>query len=118
MSIQLKRFLITGVLVVGIDLGFYLILLNFIDISAAKAMSFILGTAVAFIINKYWTFEKQGMKVVELFKFLLLYLSSLAINVFSNIFFLSVSDIEISFIIATTISATINFLGQKYWVFR
>ena len=118
MNKHFKRFFLTGLLVVGIDLGIYIILLELIDINIAKALSFVTATLISFFINKYWTFEKQGLRVAELLKFLFLYVSTLFINVFSNNFLLDITNIIIAFIIVSAISASINFLGQKYWVFR
>ena len=56
---ELKRFLVAGISAVGTDLVTYYILLNFLSNDVAKTISFLLGTVVAFVINKYWTFEKH-----------------------------------------------------------
>jgi len=56
---ELKRFLVAGISAVGTDLVTYYILLNYFNTDFSKGISFLLGTIVAFIINKYWTFEKK-----------------------------------------------------------
>ena len=53
---ELKRFLLAGLSAVATDLATYYILLNFIPHDLAKTISFLLGTILAFIINKYCTF--------------------------------------------------------------
>ena len=116
---ELIRFLIAGFSAVGVDLISYNVLLNFIDYNIAKGFSFFLGTAIAFFINKYWTFEKDEKSYREILKFALLYSATLTINIITNHYVLIASDfVFLAFLIATGISAVINFLGQKFWVFK
>ena len=116
---QIRRFLIAGLSAVFTDLTSYYVMLNFFNNDIAKTFSFLLGSLVAFFINKYWTFEKFTKSFMELIKFGVLYASSLAANVISNSILLDISEIIfLSFIIATGVSTIINFLGQKFWVFR
>ena len=70
---ELKRFLVAGLSAVGTDLVMYYILLNFMPHDISKAVSFLLGTVVAFVINKYWTFEKHEKSYKEILKFGILY---------------------------------------------
>lgn len=116
---ELKRFLVAGLSAVGTDLGFYYLLLNFLDSSIAKGISFLTGTIVAFIINKYWTFEKKEKSYIEIIRFAILYSITLGVNVLTNKLVLDNSGIVIlSFIIATGVSTVLNFIGQKFWVFK
>lgn len=118
---ELKRFLVAGLSAVGTDLATYYILLNFfnIDVDIAKAISFLLGTVVAFIINKYWTFEKHEKSYGEIVRFVFLYSVTLGANVLTNKIILDISNVVIiAFLIATGISTVLNFIGQKWWVFR
>jgi putative flippase GtrA len=116
---EISRFLIAGVSAVGTDLISYYIMINILNNDIAKTFSFLMGSMVAFIINKYWTFERYEKSYVETIKFVALYGSSLAVNVFTNRLFLNLTEIIfLSFIIATTASTLLNFLGQKFWVFR
>ncbi len=116
---ELKRFIVAGVSAVGTDLTTYYLLLNFFSTDVAKAISFLLGTVVAFIINKYWTFEKHERSYGEIIKFGLLYSTTLAANVFTNKVILDIFNITlIAFIIATGVSTVLNFIGQKWWVFK
>lgn len=116
---ELKRFLVAGFSAVGTDLITYYLLLNILDHDIAKAISFLLGTIVAFIINKYWTFEKHEKSYKEIFQFGLLYTATLGANVFTNKIVLEyTSIILLAFLIATAVSTVLNFLGQKFWVFK
>ena len=85
----------------------------------AKAISFLLGTVVAFVINKYWTFEKHEKSYKEMLQFGILYSTTLGANVLTNKIVLSKTEIVfLAFIIATGVSTVLNFIGQKWWVFR
>ena len=116
---ELKRFLVAGISAVSTDLATYYILLNFFNTDIAKAISFLLGTIVAFIINKYWTFEKHEKSYKEIAKFGLLYSVTLGANVMTNKIVLDIFSITIlAFLIATGVSTVLNFIGQKWWVFK
>ena len=116
---ELKRFLVAGISAVGTDLITYYLLLNLFSTDVAKGISFLLGTVVAFIINKYWTFEKHEKSYVEIVKFGLLYSLTLGANVMTNKIVLDMFHITlVAFLIATGVSTVLNFIGQKWWVFR
>lgn len=116
---ELKRFLIAGFSAVGTDLVTYYFLLNFLSHDVAKALSFFLGTIVAFIINKYWTFEKYDKSYREIVQFTILYSLTLGANVITNKFVLiQIDSILFAFLVATGVSTVLNFLGQKFWVFK
>lgn len=117
---ELPRFLVAGFSAVGTDLLVYWLLLHFMGHTPAKAISFISGTFVAFIINKYWTFEKKEHSYIEILKFIMLYLITLAINVGVNQLSLIILPgyVAFAFLAATGTSTVLNFIGQKWWVFK
>jgi putative flippase GtrA len=116
---ELKRFLVAGLSAVGTDLFIYYILLNFLATGTSKAISFLLGTIVAFIINKYWTFEKHEKSFKEVIQFGILYSFTLGANVMTNKIVLhNTKTVLLAFLVATGISTVINFIGQKFWVFK
>ncbi|MCT7433180.1 GtrA family protein [Aliarcobacter cryaerophilus] len=116
---ELKRFLIAGFSAVATDLVTYYILLNFLSHDVAKAISFLLGTILAFIVNKYWTFEKHDKSYIEIVQFAILYTITLGANVVTNKLVLEQMDsILFAFLFATGVSTVLNFLGQKFWVFK
>tara|TARA_Y100000748_G_scaffold303112_1_gene307311 strand:+ start:2153 stop:2557 length:405 start_codon:yes stop_codon:yes gene_type:complete len=121
---QIIRFLIVGVTTVLIDYIFYFFL-YFIGFSTSisKGISFIIGAIFAYVANKYFTFNQAKFSNLGIFQFCVLYFISLTINVYLNEFLLHamsnlIFKFELSFIIATITSASINFIGMKYIVFK
>ena len=120
---QIRRFLVVGSLTVLVDLVSYRLCLETgLPVPLAKTIGFLSGTIFAYFFNRFWTFQSQSSHVA-LFKFLLLYLSTLLTNVGVNqIVFEAVPLGErgqlFAILVATSVSATLNFLGMKYIVFR
>ncbi len=134
---QLIKFIVIGVLAVMVDLACYYILLNLLPEKVfsfignevfAKTISFLCGLSVTYFFNKKWTWKQSGSSKRRFAKFVTLYGFSLVLNVGMNSAFLYIlksnavfSDLPykyfIAFIGATGISASMNFLGQKFWVF-
>lgn len=116
---ELLRFLVAGFSAVFMDLCTYYLFLNILEHNSAKAVSFVLGTIVAFIINKYWTFEKKEKSYLEILRFIILYTTTLGANVLVNKYVLNItSEVLIAFLAATATSTILNFIGQKFWVFK
>ena len=116
---ELKRFLVAGISAVGTDLVTYYILLNYLNTDISKGISFLLGTIVAFVVNKYWTFEKKEKSYKEVVQFSILYATTLGANIVTNKFIIDIYNITLlAFLIATGVSTVMNFIGQKWWVFR
>ena len=116
---ELLRFLIAGFSAVGTDMVTYYLLLKILDPDLSKGISFLLGTIVAFFINKYWTFERTEKSMGEVIKFGVLYGLTFWANVLTNKLILDQTQIVIvAFIIATGVSTVLNFVGQKWWVFK
>ncbi|MDZ4833644.1 MAG: GtrA family protein [Candidatus Melainabacteria bacterium] len=125
---EMQRFLLSGGSAVACDTLVYALLFNFMPPSMAKAISFIAGTVLAFFLNKFWTFKKPKRSHAEVVKFICLYASTLGANIFVNRFVLDhaasmVAAIEpvsaqFAFLSATGTSTVLNYLGQKFWVFK
>lgn len=116
---EVLKFLVGGGSAVVVDASVYVALKAYIDIAAAKSISYILGAVVGFIINKRWTFQSKKFKISEVFKYIILYVCSALANAGVNQIILSViPSTVLAFICATGISTIINFLGQKFIVFR
>jgi putative flippase GtrA len=116
---ELKRFLVAGLSAVGTDLGMYYILLNFFSTGVSKAISFLLGTIISFIINKYWTFGMNEKSVKEIVKFGILYSCTLGVNVITNKTIIDNTGlVSLAFLVATGVSTVLNFIGQKFLVFN
>lgn len=117
---ELFRFLIGGGSAVITDCAVYYLLLWFgIGTAESKLCGFVTGSLVGFIINRSWTFKSHGAVPVQLVKYALLYICSAFFNTITNeITIKYTSVIWIAFLVATGVSTVINYLGQKYFVFR
>lgn len=117
---ELTRFLITGCSATAVDFAIYYFLKNTISPSISKAVSFMCGTAVTFVLSKYWTFEVKERSVKEVIRFAFLYSSTLALNVFMNKLVLLIFPewYFFAFLCSTGTSTIVNFIGQKWWVFK
>lgn len=121
------RFLIVGTMTVIIDFSVYQSLrcCELLDINMAKLSGFIAGTIFSYIANKSWTFRKNFnddvAKSVPLF--FILYACTMWVNVSVNAFVLQKIiyvpfSVWLAFLIATIVSALINFFGMKHFVFK
>jgi putative flippase GtrA len=125
---ELVRYLIAGFGAVGADLMTYWLLLPAINPSPAKAFSFVAGTIVAYALQKFWTFQQKEHSWGEITKFISLYSSSLLINVAVNRVSIYLVEAYIpqlqplryqfSWLLATGTSTVLNYVGQKFWVFK
>ena len=118
------RFLFVGSSTVIIDFIIYSILyLIGFNSKISKSLGFISGTIYAYYMNKNITFKsnKRGAKIF--FSFVTLYIFSLILNVYINETLLSLNYFAnytyfLSFIIATIISATVNYCVMNLIIFK
>lgn len=117
---ELIRFLFGGGSAVVVDYIVYqLLMLAGLSQDISKAVSFICGAAVGFVINKLWTFESAAFSKGEIIRYILLYACTSFINSAVNHAVLMLFPAELfGFLCATGVSTILNFLGQKYFVFR
>ena len=93
------------------------------DTSLSKGVSFSVGTVFAYFANRNYTFQSSMDGFFRFTVFTLLYLSTLVVNVVSNEIVLNLTiqingSLMIAFLIATSLSAALNFIGMKYIVFN
>jgi putative flippase GtrA len=131
MKRELTIFLIVGFLTVLIDFLIYRDLmyfnpLGFNSVNIAKGIGFIGGTIFAYFANRFWTFRRQTTSSGSITRFILVYILGLSANITINylsIFSLSDAPITpeyillIAFFLAAGFSATLNFIGMKFFVF-
>lgn len=128
---ELSIFLIVGLLTVAID---FLIYRGFIyvepfglaNINLAKGSSFISGAIFAYFANRFWTFKEQTTSAGNVYRFVLVYIFGLIANIGVNHLCLARftrleipldASLFIAFIVATGVSAALNFIGMKFFVF-
>ena len=135
---QLTKFIIIGVLAVITDLACYTAFLQIIteDVfgmvsneAVSKTLSFLCGLSVTYSLNKRWTWRRKDRDHRRLVKFMLTYGVSLVLNVSINSLLLYIlHDQElfaavpkkylVAFIGATGFCSAVNFIGQKFWIFK
>lgn len=122
---ELGIFLIVGSLTVVVDFLTYQALLEWagLDAGLAKAFGFLAGTVFAYVANRYWTFGRKHHRSGSFWRFGLVYAITLAVNVLINSVVLqkmtgAFAAVQIAFLLATGVSAILNFIGMKLFVFR
>ena len=117
---EIFRFLVVGFSSVAIDAAVYTYILTWADIDVSKAFGFIDGSIFGYLLNRAWTFESKAPILASGVSFSALYSLTFLANVSLNHFAihqLSMPPI-LAFLIATSASTILNFLGMKFWVFR
>ena len=118
---EILRFLFVGVIAVLIDGVAYALMVRFygIEPEISKRISFILGALWVFFANKYFTFKSIGPARKEMVLFALLYFTSFYINGLIHDLAWSLSSVDwFSFLTATFASTIVNYIGQKFIVFK
>ena len=122
---ELAIFLVVGATTVLVDFVSYRGLIRFggMDVGIAKAAGFLIGTLFAYYANRYWTFGHKSHAQGAALRFVVLYTSTLGANVIINSLVLKLignefAAIQLAFLISTVVSASINFIGMKAFVFR
>ena len=117
-------FLVVGSLTVVVDYIVYQVALwSGMATSPAKGIGFVAGTIFAYFTNRVWTFGHRRAVVGSVYRFIVLYAMTLAANVAINAYVLTVFEphpwaVHIAFFLATGVSAMLNFLGMKFFVFH
>jgi putative flippase GtrA len=141
-SKQLTKFIISGLIAVVVDFVVYFAISQYLPINVSKGISFCSGMLVTYNLNKYWTWRQKDKDNKRLLLFTALYMVAMFINILTNEYALnmipnsefiasirdsagSLNDLItvkidkiLAFVVATGLSATFTFLGQKYWLFR
>jgi putative flippase GtrA len=121
---QLSRFVAVGALSALVDFGAYHALLSLGTwVHAAKAVSFILGTTTAYLLNRRFTFNASEGGRARFAGFVLLYGTTFAINVGVNALMLVVLPdiplrVSLAWVIAQATATAINFVMLRTVVFR
>jgi putative flippase GtrA len=122
---QLSRFVAVGVLSALVDFGAYQALLALGTwVHAAKAVSFILGTTTAYLLNRRFTFTGDTGGRNRFAAFVALYATTFAINVGMNALALALlppttpARFTVAWVIAQGTATAINFVMLRTVVFR
>jgi putative flippase GtrA len=122
---EISIFLTVGALTVLTDYLIYQFLVwsQWLTMDFAKGISFIVGTIFAYFANRFWTFGHKRHVPGSIWRFSLLYATTLLTNVVVNAVVVNTLValswvVEFAFIMSTVISASMNFVGLKYFVFK
>lgn len=125
MKSAFARYVIVGVVSVGVDYGLLLLGYHVVGVSlvAATTTGFIVGMFVNFLLNKLWAFGDTERNVKRSTWQFLLYGTLTAFNlVFTNLFVVYLREInigpEISKLICTAIITLWNFVLYKKVIFK
>lgn len=120
---QLARFITVGAFCALIDFGSYWGLLSLgVWVHAAKAVSFILGTTSAYLLNRRFTFNASG-GAAQAGSFALLYTITFFVNVGTNALMLQLlptfrGEYVVAWVIAQGTATAINFVTLRTVVFK
>jgi putative flippase GtrA len=122
---EIKMFIVIGICTVIIDYLTYSSILTYTALNKekAKGLGFVAGTLFAYFGNRSLTFSKKTHRKKSFMYFSTLYLMTLFLNILINSFVLKIIGesylgYKIAFLIATAFSATLNFFGMKFFVFK
>jgi putative flippase GtrA len=123
LTTQLTRFVVVGGFAAIVDYGSYQALLALgLWIHLAKALSFVLGTTTAYLINRRWTFRSGGGGA-QFASVMGLYAITFVVQVGMNALMLAVlppitGEITLAYVIAQGTATVINFIVQRTVIFR
>ncbi len=121
---QMARFVAVGALAAAVDLGVYQLLLHLgLWVHAAKAVSFVLGTTTAYLLNRRFTFTAAPGGRGRFAGFVALYATTFTINVGVNALALALLPAmplryTAAWVIAQGTATAINFVMLRTVVFR
>jgi putative flippase GtrA len=124
LAAQLGRFVAVGALSALVDFGGYHALLALGTwVHLAKAISFVLGTTTAYLLNRRFTFTATAGGSARFAGFVLLYGTTFVINIGMNALMLAVLPqmpfrTSLAWVIAQGCATAINFVMLRTVVFR
>ncbi len=125
--IQFFKFQFVSVIAYWADYGFFVLIYTFVFSSDpigyiySKMMSYVVGLMTSYLINKSWTFQvKRQIFSKYLLKFIFVNAVALTANLTAMYIMSSYYSISpyCSAIFATVFSFSINYSGNKIWVFE
>lgn len=123
---QLGIFILNGLISVSFAYLIYwtLVEVGMLGINVANGLAYVSGMSYGFFANKKWTFhDRELIAGMKIFRYIYLHVFTLLVNVTVNSVVLGsirgiYGDMLFAFLVAISVTAILNFLGLKYWVFN
>ena len=118
-SLQIVRFVLVGGISTAIDFIIYMLLSMKLPVEISKGISMVSASVFSYFANKNYTFKnKDKTNIGYIIKFYIVFAANLAANIAINsLLYHSTGYKVLSFIIATLAGMTVNYVGQKIFVF-
>jgi len=133
LTTQMIRFVLTGALSAVVDFGIYLALWKGLGLERdiSKACSFIVGTTIAYLINRRWTFKAEPSRarfIAVVILYAITFAAQVGINAVMNMTLPAMKvtvgghsvalAVLVAFVVAQGIATVINFIVQRAVIFK
>ncbi|MCK5057005.1 MAG: GtrA family protein [Candidatus Aminicenantes bacterium] len=120
--LQFVKFNIVGIMNTAVDFAIFALLTVLgLHHMIAQVISYSCGIVNSYLWNKFWTFkQKREFSSAEALKFLIVNIISLGVSLVFLYIFRDRAGLSVlvSKLIATLFSLVVNFIGNKFWVFK
>ena len=117
---SILKFIVVGGCSTIIDFCIYMILSIRVPITVSKGISMICASIFSYVVNKRFTFENTDKTDIHyLIRFYIVFAANFVTNLEVNyLIFTWTGKKLIAFVLATICGMTVNYLGQRFFVFN